>query len=62
VADDGFVHAVVDDFLDEMVGAGGVRVHPGTAPDGIESRQDFDIGSLVIAAQEEDNSVRGRRT
>ena len=49
VACQSFIHAVVDDFLDEMVGAGRVRVHARPALYRFEAGQNFDIRSLVLS-------------
>ena len=42
VAGDHFIGGVVDDFLREMVGPLGGRVHAGAFAHRLESREDFD--------------------
>ena len=42
------VHAVVDDFHRQVVGAGGVRVHARTAFDGFKSCKDFNVFGAVL--------------
>jgi hypothetical protein len=37
------VDAVVDNFLGQVIGAGGVGVHTRPPPDGLESAQDLDV-------------------
>ena len=47
VAGERLVNAVVDDFVSEVVGPAGVRVHAGAAAHRIESRQDFNVGGGI---------------
>ena len=47
VAGQRLVDRVVDDFVREMVGAAGVRVHAGPAAYRVEPAQDFDVGGGV---------------
>jgi hypothetical protein len=42
-----FIDGVVDDFVSEMVGAAGIRVHAGTPAYGIEPAEYFDIRCSV---------------
>ena len=51
VAGQGFVHGVVQDFLDEVmhaVYAGGADVHAGTHADGFQSLQNLDLAGVVF--------------
>ena len=52
VAGDGLVHAVVDDFLRQMVRPAGVGVHPRPAADRVETSENFDGGGVVNSAHE----------
>ena len=45
-----FIDAVVDDFLREVVGAGGVGVHPWPFADGVQAFQDVYIGGAIAHA------------
>jgi hypothetical protein len=56
MAGDGFVDAVVDHLLDQVIRAGRVGVHPGSFPDRLQSRQDFNVGGIVACAQNETSS------
>jgi len=49
VASQGFVDAVVDDFLGQVVGPAGVGVHARPLADRVKAREDFD-GVCVIGA------------
>lgn len=49
VAGQGFVDAVVDDFLGQVVGAGGVGVHPRALAHRVEAGKDFD-GVCVVSS------------
>ena len=55
VAGQGFVDAVVDDFLGQVVGAGGVGVHPRALAHRVEAGKDFDVFGVVTGAHR--NSV-----
>ena len=50
VARQGFIDAVVYDFLDQVIWVGCVGVHAGPALYGFETGQDFDIPGLVLFA------------
>src|SRR5690606_17577840 len=41
------VHRVVDDFLRQVVGPRGVRIHARAALDRIQAGEDFDVGGVV---------------
>ena len=43
------VHRVVDDFLRQMIGPGGVGIHARAALDRIQPGQDFDVFGVVTA-------------
>ena len=43
-----FIDAVVDDFLREVVGAGGVGVHARSATDGVKAFEYVDVGGAVV--------------
>ena len=45
-----FVDRVVDHFLHQMVRAGGVGIHAGTAFDRVQTGEDFNIGGVVATA------------
>ena len=49
MAGQGLVDAVVDDFLGQVVGAGGVGVHARALAHGLESGQDLNVFGGVIA-------------
>ena len=49
MAGEGFVDAVVDDFLHEMVGPRDVGIHARTLPDRVQSGQYFDGVGVVTA-------------
>jgi len=48
IARQGFVNTVVDNFLDQVIGLGGIGVHAGAALYRLKSLQDFDILGLVL--------------
>jgi hypothetical protein len=47
VTGDGLVHAVIDDFLRQVIGTAGIGVHPRTPAHRIESAEHFDGGGVV---------------
>jgi hypothetical protein len=47
---DGLVHAVVDDFLGQVVGPGSVGIHPRPAFDRLQILEDLDRGRVVCVA------------
>ena len=42
------VDRVIDDFLSQMIGAGGVGIHAGTLADRFQTSQNFDSVSVVF--------------
>ena len=62
MACDGFIDAVVDGFLGQVVGAAGVGIHAGPAFDRIQAGQDFDVGGVVAGTHRaQAGSGRGSR-
>ena len=50
VASQRLVHRVVDDFLRQVIGPGGVGIHARAALDRVQPGQDFDIFGVVTTA------------
>ena len=48
VSCDGFVYAVVDYLLGQMIGPGGVGVHAGALAHRVKPGEDFDVGGVVV--------------
>jgi hypothetical protein len=44
----GLIDAVIDDLVGQVVGPAGLGIHTGTAADGVESGEDFDVGCAVV--------------
>ena len=50
MAGQGFIHGIVDDFLGQVIGSGGVGVHTRALAHGLEAGEDLNIlGGIVIA-------------
>ena len=47
ITGDGFVDAVVDHFMGEVIGAGGIGIHARPPAHGIQTAQYFNVGSCV---------------
>ena len=60
MAGQGLVDAVVDDFLRQVIGAGGIGVHAGALAHRFEAGQDFD-GSGVVGLIHQARACRKRR-
>ena len=48
IASQGFIHAVVNDFLRKVVRAGGVGVHARAAADRVEPFENVNVGGAVV--------------
>ena len=51
VARNGFIDAVVDDFLNKMIGAGGIGIHARALAHRVQAGQNFNIGGRVAVTQ-----------
>jgi hypothetical protein len=58
----GLVHGIVDHLLGQVVGPGGVGVHPGTPLDGLEAPQDLEVGGVVISRAVSHNAACPKST
>ena len=52
VPTEGFIHRVVEDFLGEVVGSGGIGVHAGALADRLQAGQDLNGICVVLAHQQ----------